>query len=150
VLAGRQRVLAPVTLGLLVVPLVWAIGDDVRLTRTDTRAVAEGWIVTHVPPGATVAAESSTPPLAGYRVVGLALPGPGRPFDPDRDVTRLRAEGVQYALVTGAVADRVLAARDRYPGEARFYDDLRTRAKRVYHVDPGHGLAGPWVSLYRL
>jgi hypothetical protein len=149
-LAGRQRFLAPVTLGMLVVPLVWAIGDDVRLTRTDTRAVAEGWIVTHVPPGATVAAESSTPPLAGYRVVGLALPGPGRPFDPDRDVTRLRAEGVQYALVTGAVADRVLAERDRYPGEARFYDDLRTRAKRVYHVDPGHGLAGPWVSLYRL
>ena len=53
-------------------------------------------------------------------------------------------------LVTGAVADRVLAARDRYPREARFYDDLRTRAKRVYHVQPGHGLTGPWVSLYRL
>ena len=28
-LAGRQRVLAAVTLGLLIVPLVWAIGDDV-------------------------------------------------------------------------------------------------------------------------
>src|SRR5439155_7673489 len=43
-LAGRQRLLAPVTLGLLIVPLVWAIGDDVRLTRTDTRAVAQRWI----------------------------------------------------------------------------------------------------------
>ncbi|HKP19842.1 MAG TPA: glycosyltransferase 87 family protein [Gaiellaceae bacterium] len=149
-LAGRQRFLAPATLGLLVVPLVWAIGDDVRLTRTDTRAVAESWIVAHVPPGSRVAAESSTPPLDRYRVVGLALPGPGRPFDPDRDLARLRAEGVEYALVTGAVADRVLAARDRYPREAGFYDDLQARAKRVYHVDPGHGLAGPWVSLYRL
>ena len=50
--------------------------------------------------------------------MGLALPGPGRPFDPDRDVARLRARGVHYVLVTGAIADRVLAARDRYPREA--------------------------------
>jgi 4-amino-4-deoxy-L-arabinose transferase-like glycosyltransferase len=149
-LAGRQRVLAPLALGLLIVPLVWAIGDDVRLTRTDTRAVAHGWILAHVPPGTTVAAESSAPPLDGFAIVGLALPGPGRPFDPDRDVARLRAEGAGYAVVTGAVADRVLAARDRYPREARFYDDLRAETKRVYHVEPGHGLAGPWVSVYRL
>jgi hypothetical protein len=53
-------------------------------------------------------------------------------------------------LVSGAVEDRVLAARDRYPQEAHFYDDLRTETKRVYHVQPGHGLVGPWVSLYRL
>jgi Glycosyltransferase family 87 len=150
VLAGRQRLLAPLTLGLLIVPLVWAIGDDARLTRTDTRVVAEAWIAGHLPPGAIVAAESSAPPLDGYRVVGLALPGPGRPFDPDRSVARLRAEGVGFAVVTGAVADRVLAARDRYPREARFYGDLRARAKRVYHVQPGHGLTGPWVSVYRL
>jgi hypothetical protein len=149
-LAGRQRVLAPLTLGLLIVPLVWAIGDDVRVTRTDTRAVAHDWIVAHVPPHARIAAESSTPPLEGHPIVGLALPGPGRPFDHDRVVSRLRAQGVRYALVTGAIADRVLAARDRYPREARFYDQLRAQAKRVYHVEPGHGLTGPWVSLYRL
>ena len=51
VLAGRQRALAPLTLGLLIVPLVWAIGDDVRLTRTDTRVVAQRWIVAHLPRG---------------------------------------------------------------------------------------------------
>jgi 4-amino-4-deoxy-L-arabinose transferase-like glycosyltransferase len=150
VLAGRQRLLAPLTLGLLIVPLVWAIGDDVRLTRTDTRAVAHGWIVGHVPRGATVATDSSTPPLAGYRIVGLALPGPGRPFDPDRSVSRLRAEGVGYVFVTGAIVDRVLAARDRYPREARFYGALQVQAKRVYHVEAGHGLTGPWVAVYRL
>lgn len=150
VLAGRVRALVPLTLGLAIVPLVWAIADDVRLTRTDTRAVAHGWIVSHVPSEARVAAESSTPALDGYRTVGLALPGPGRPFDPDRDVARLRAEGVRYVLVTGAVADRVLAARDRYPREARFYDQLRMQGKRVYHVQAGHGLTGPWVSVYRL
>jgi 4-amino-4-deoxy-L-arabinose transferase-like glycosyltransferase len=150
VFAGRIRALAPLTVGLAIVPLVWAIGDDMRLTRTDTRVVAHSWIVRHVPQGAAVAAESSTPTLDGYRVVGLALPGPGRPFDPDRDVARLRAEGVHYVLVTGAVADRVLAARDRYPRQVRFYDQLRMQGKRVYHVRAGHGLTGPWVSVYRL
>ena len=149
-LAGRQRILAPITLGCLIVPLVWTIGDDVRLTRTDTRAVAHAWIVRNVPPHARIAAESSTPPLEGHPIVGLALPGPERPFDSDRDVAQLRTQGVRYALVTGAIADRVLAARDRYPEEAHFYDQLRTRAKRVYHVEAGHGLTGPWVSVYRL
>jgi 4-amino-4-deoxy-L-arabinose transferase-like glycosyltransferase len=149
VLAGRQRALAPLTLALLIVPLVWAIGDDSRLTRTDTRVAAHAWIDSHLPADATVAAESSTPALDGRPIVGLALPGPGRPFDPDRDVPRLRAEGVSYVLVTGAIADRVLAARDRYPREARFYDQLR-RTRRVYHVQAGHGLTGPWVSVYRL
>ena len=149
-LAGRQRLLAPLTLAYLVVPLVWAIGDDVRLTRTDTRVAAHAWIERNIPPTATVAAESSTPPLEGHPIVGLALPGPKRPFDPDRNVARLRREGVRYVLVTGAIADRVLAAREKYPREAAFYGQLRARAKRVYHVEPGHGLTGPWVSLYRL
>jgi 4-amino-4-deoxy-L-arabinose transferase-like glycosyltransferase len=149
VLAGRLRTLAPLTVGLLIVPLVWAIGDDARLTRTDTRAVASRWIVAHLPPAASVAADSSTPPT-GRRVLDLQLPGPGRPFDPNRDVARLRREGIDYVLVTGAVADRVLAARGRYPREARFYEQLRSRARTVYHLDPGHGLTGPWVSVYRL
>jgi 4-amino-4-deoxy-L-arabinose transferase-like glycosyltransferase len=149
VLAGRQRALAPITIGLLIVPLVWAIGDDIRLTRTDTRVVAQHWIVRHLPPQAAVAADSSTPPI-GRRVLDLQLPGPGRPYDRNRDIARLRREGVDYVLVSGAVADRVLAARSRYPREARFYDRLRTQARTVYHLEPGHGLTGPWVTLYRL
>jgi 4-amino-4-deoxy-L-arabinose transferase-like glycosyltransferase len=149
-LAGRVRYLAPVTLLLLAVPLVWTIRQDVRLTRTDTRVVAARWIERHLPPGASIAAESSTPPLEGFEVLPLELPGPGRPFDPNRDVARLRRERIPYALVTGAVADRVLAARDRYPREAAFYRRLATSARRILHVRPGGGLAGPWVSLYAL
>ena len=111
------------------VPLVWAIGDDVRLTRTDTRAVAPR--LDRRPRPARRRRRGGVLDACARRlpVVGLALPGPGRPFDPDRDVARLRAEGVRYVFVTGAVADRVLAARDRYPQEARFYDDLRTQGK---------------------
>jgi hypothetical protein len=139
-----------VTLLLLVVPLTWTIRDDKRLTKTDTRVVAARWISRHVPAGKRVAADPSTPQLPSLRILPLQLPGPGRPFDPNRDVARLRHEGIQAVVVTGAVTDRVLAARDHYPREAAFYDELAARTKRLYYLAPGDGRAGPWVAVYRL
>jgi 4-amino-4-deoxy-L-arabinose transferase-like glycosyltransferase len=150
VLAGRVRSLAPVTLLLLVVPLTWTIRDDRRLTKTDTREVAHTWVERHLPPGARLAADPSLPPFEGFRVLKLHLPLPQeqRP-DPNRDLTRLRNEGVRYAIVTGAVADRVLAARAHYPKETAFYKQLATLSKRLYYVKED-GLNGPWVAVYRL
>src|SRR5438874_1357921 len=113
-LAGRVRYLVPVTLLLLVVPLAWSIRDDRRLIRTDPRVTAFHWIERNLPPGARVAVDSSLPPLTGFRELPLQLPGPGRPPDPNRDVAGLRALGIRYVVVTGAVEDRVLAASDRY------------------------------------
>ena len=149
-LAGRVRPLAVVTLALLLVPLAWSIADVRELRGTDTRLVAHDWIEANVPRSATVAVDPSTPPVAAARVVRLELPGPGRPADPERDLARLRSLGVDYVLVTGAVADRVSAARERYPQEARFYDQLDAGAQRVLRVEPGGELAGPWVAVYRL
>ncbi len=149
-LAGRMRSLAPVTLLLLVVPLTWSIRDTNQLTLTDTRIVAHRWVEQHIQAGTRIAADPSTPSFAGLDVVHLQLPGPKRGFDPNRDLARLRRLGVRDVVVTGAVTDRVLAARDHYRSEARFYDELRSRAKRVYYLEPGNGLAGPWVAVYRL
>src|SRR5262249_10664633 len=149
VLAGRLRGLVPVTLLLLIVPLTYSIRNDIELTKTDTRIVAARWIEQHVPPAAGLAAESSTP-LLKRRVLPLLLPGAGRPSDPNRDVARLRDEGIEYVLITGAVADRVRAAAEHYPREVRFYDQLQRQAKRLYYVKPANGLAGPWVAVYRL
>ena len=149
-LAGRMRSLAPVTLLLLVVPLTWSIRDTKALTRTDTRIVAHRWIEQNVTPGTLIAADPSTPSFERLRVLSLLLPGPKRGFDPNRNVVRLRHLGVHDVVVTGAITDRVLAARDRYPREAAFYDDLRTKARRVFFLGPGGDLAGPWVAVYRL
>ncbi len=147
VLAGRLRV-APVALTLLVVPLVWSISDARRLTRTDTRAAALPLVERALPTNAGVAVDPSTPPLP-RRVLELALPGPGRPTDPNRSLARLRAAGVEYVLVTGSVTDRVLRARSHYPVESGFYDAL-AQLKPVVDVEPAHGLTGPWVRLYRI
>ena len=149
-LAGRFRSLAPVALLLLVVPLTWSIRDAKRLTHTDTRVIAHRWVEQHVPPGTHVAADPSTPPFAGLDVLHLTLPGPKRAFDPERNVARLRRQDIRYVIVTGSVTDRVLAARSDYPREASFYDALRTRTKLIFHLEPGDGRAGPWVSIYRL
>ena len=148
-LAGRLRALAPVTILMLVVPLTWAVRDARDLTRTDARIQANGWVERNLPRGATLAADPSTPDFAGFRVVPLALPRPGEPTDPNRDLGRLRELGVRYVVVTGAVEDRVLAAAGDYPRETQFLHDLRREA-RVYPVHPGGGLAGPWVEIYRL
>jgi 4-amino-4-deoxy-L-arabinose transferase-like glycosyltransferase len=150
-LAGRLRSIAPVTLLLLVVPLTWAVRDDRRLTRTDTRVIARNWVERHVEPDTRLTADPSLPPFTGFRIVKLDLPLPGedRP-DPDRNLARLRLQDVRYVIVTGAVADRVLDARDDYPFEARFYERVR-KLKRVFYVAKDQrGLNGPWVAVYRL
>jgi 4-amino-4-deoxy-L-arabinose transferase-like glycosyltransferase len=149
-LAGRARSLAPVTLLLLVVPLAWAIRDDGRLTKTDTRVVAHDWVERHLPHGSRIAVESSLTPFRGFRVLKLALPLPKEDHaDPNRNLTHLRNSGYRYAVITGAVADRVLAAREDYPQEVKFYDDLSTLTQRLLYVR-ADGLNGPWVAVYRL
>jgi 4-amino-4-deoxy-L-arabinose transferase-like glycosyltransferase len=149
-LAGRFRTLAPVTLLLLVVPLTWAIRDDKRLTRTDTRVVAERWMESHVRPGTVVATDPSTATPSGLRVLPLQLPAPWQPSDPNRSITRLKHEGVAIVVATGAIADRVRAAAGRYPREVRFYDDLQRQGKLLYRVRDGRDRSGPWVAVYRL
>jgi hypothetical protein len=149
-LAGRFRPLAPVTLLLLVVPLTWAIRDDKRLTHTDTRVVAARWMEAHIPAGTRAAADPSTPNVGGLDVLPLQLPAPWQRTDPNRNVERLERKRVKIVIATGAVADRVRAAADRYPREAHFYDDLQSHAQLLYRVAAGDDRAGPWVAVYRL
>jgi Glycosyltransferase family 87 len=149
-LAGRLRALAPVTLLLLVVPLTWAVRDAGKLTKTDTRIVVHRWVERNLPKGARIAVDPSLTPFEGFRVVQLQLPLPEEKHpDPNRSVRVLRDKGIRYVIVTGAIADRVLAARTTYPAETGFYNDLDSRAKRLFYRQQD-GLNGPWVAVYRL
>jgi hypothetical protein len=112
--------------------------------------IAHRWVKDNIPAGTHIAADPSTPSFEGMKVLSLQLPGPGLKFDKNRDVARLRQRGIHVVVVTGAVTDRVLAARSDYPREARFYDDLRQKARRVFYLQPGADRAGPWVAVYRL
>jgi 4-amino-4-deoxy-L-arabinose transferase-like glycosyltransferase len=149
-LAGRVRALAPVTLLLLAIPLVWSIQETRPLVRTDTRVVAHDWMDRNLTPGVLVAADPSTAAPGDMRLLRLALPGPGRRPDPERDLERLRRLNVGYVLVTGAVADRVRRQRARYPTESRFYDELAREGNRRFYRRGVGRLAGPWVAVYEL
>ena len=149
-LAGRVRSLAPVTLLLLVIPLVWSVRDTAPLRRTDTRVVAHDWMRDHLTPGVLVAADPSTATPKTVRVLRLALPGPGRDPDRERNVGRLRRLGVGYVVATGAVADRVRAAGKHYPDDLRFYEQLDRQGKRRFYRAGTGKLAGPWVAVYEL
>jgi 4-amino-4-deoxy-L-arabinose transferase-like glycosyltransferase len=155
VLAGSARRLAPVAAALLVVPLVWSAQDaGGHALHADPRLAADAWIAEHVPAGERIAADPSTLPLYGRDVIRLGLPGPGRPGDRRRDLAVLRAAGVRWVLVSGAVTDRVVRARVHYPREAAFYAELADGASLAFAKNPeddGWGAApGPWVRVYRL
>ena len=152
VLAGRQRALAPLTLGLADRPA--RLGDRRRRAadahrhargraRLDRRGTCRA--------APRVAAESSTPPLDGYRVLGLALPGPGRPFDPNRDVAPAARRG-RAATSSSPAPSPTASSPPATATRARRASTTSCgcRRKRVYHVRAGHGLTGPWVSVYRL
>ena len=63
----------------------------------------------------------------------------------------LRTQGVKWVILSGSVTDRVLAAPDRYPREALFYEQLGHGLEPAFTVSPDEpGLAGPWVRIYRL
>jgi 4-amino-4-deoxy-L-arabinose transferase-like glycosyltransferase len=149
-LAGRFKALAPVTLLLLVIPLVWSIRETRPLVRTDTRVVAHDWMERNLTPGVLVAADPSTAAPSDVRVLRLALPGPGRPQDPKRSLEELRRRNVGFVLVTGAVADRVRRQATRYPREKRFYDELERMGNRRFFRRGVGRLAGPWVAVYEL
>ena len=137
----------PFALVALALPLAWSVSDARELTRTDTRLRADAWVAANVPAGDRIAADPSTLPLTGRaRVVRLELPGPGRPSDPERDLARLRREGVKWVIVSGDVTDRVLAARDHYPREVAFYDAARTRPEARVRRSPGRAWAGGTVG----
>ena len=151
VLVGSVRVVVPVALVALLVPLAWSVSDARQLTRTDTRVVADAWVARHIPRGDLIAADPSTLPLPDRRVLRLELPGPGRASDPERNIRSLRALGVEWVIVSGAVTDRVLAVPDRYPREAGFYEQLGHGPEPAFAVTAGEpGLTGPWVRIYRL
>lgn len=150
VLASRTPPLAVATLVAAFVPLWWSVGDARSLTGRDARLDAAAWIERNVPLEERVAADSSTLPLREWDVLRLELPGPGRRFDPDRDLARLRARGIQWLIVGGSVADRVLDAASHYPREARFYREVARMQPAFATTDDPDRRSRSWLRVYRI
>jgi 4-amino-4-deoxy-L-arabinose transferase-like glycosyltransferase len=165
-----RRVTVPLVAALLgvalVAPLSASLAFDRGLSGRDTRAVATAWIGENLPPGSTIATETSGPQLprlrdakywteAGkaappaFRVIRLRLPAPGLP-NKTHDLAWVRAHGADYVVVSSLVSDRVLAAADHYPTVVRFYRDLDEQATLVKTFSPGPSERGPTIKVYKL
>jgi len=164
-----RRVVMPLAVAVLlvafVVPLAASVEFDRELGGPDMRVAAKEWIEANVPPGASIAVETHGPPLVraeaaadyraagidavAYRVTRLELPAPATP-DGSRDLAALRAQGVEYVVVSGAVFERVLAAAEVYPVAAEFYRRLDADTELVKEFRPGPGERGPVLKVYRI
>lgn len=166
---AARRVTAPLVVAVfavaLVAPLSASIAYDRGLSGADTRVEAKAWIEANIPAGSRIAVENYGPPLVteeaarrfreagqpvvAYRVRKLELPAPATP-DPARDLSVLRAEGVEYVVVSSRVYERVRAAAEEYPAIVAFYDALESETGLVEEFRPGAGETGPVLKLYRI
>ena len=114
--------------------------------RTDTRLRADAWIARQRPARRPDRRRPVHAAARGATGRPARAAGAGPAFDPRRSVDALRADGVRWVLVSGAVTDRVLAAATatrarRVLRRARAGRRGRLRAHRCRARPPGRGCA---------
>jgi 4-amino-4-deoxy-L-arabinose transferase-like glycosyltransferase len=157
--------LAALVVAAVVLPLTDSIAFNTELTRTDVRLRAKTWVEATIAPGSKIASDTYGPPLVrrldaphytaagmhpvAYRLVRLKLPLPGR-ADVRHSLKWLRQRHVKYVIVTSAVYDRILAAAEHYPTQAKFYRRLDTVGTLIRQFRPRAGERGPVIKVYEL
>jgi hypothetical protein len=161
---------------LLVAPeIVRIVQWHLLIARPDTRAVAGQWIEREIPNGARIATEPYSPPIrlapAMVRVererlgdtVGAAiarqridryLASPTGQTEQGYwlfrldtyDLARLRADRVEYVVLSGFIYQRYQRACDRYVTACRFYRELDREGALVYTIEPGADGQALWVG----
>ena len=150
-LAGRIKPLVPLALLLLLVPLAWSVGD-VRELTAHRHAGGRARLDRGQRPGRTRSSRSirrRRPSRRGERS-GSSSPAPaGRAT---LRATWLRSAPAAWITRSSpapsptACSPRLRTTRARRGSTAT----SRPPATPVLRVEPGRGLAGPWVALYRL
>jgi hypothetical protein len=128
--------------GALAAPLTIRAADwNIETGKPDTRYVALNWIEEHIPPGATIAREWHTPPVAqaGYGDVFIRA-AYEQPLD------WYRASGADYLVLSSFMYARYLDDPETYPAEAAFYEKLLSRRPAAAF----EGENGPVILIYRL
>jgi hypothetical protein len=130
-----------VAAGLFIAPeLTRIVYLHALLGRPDTRVLAAEWIEREVPSGSRIALEPYSPSLpvgpGGYRIHRLA------PYD----FEQLRAQGVEYVVLSGFMYQRHQRACDRFADECRLYRDLDQRGTLLLDLKPGRDDRPLWVG----
>ena len=90
-----------------------------------------------------MAADPSAPPFDRAACLASSCRRRGRSPIERRNLERLRADGVRYVVVSGAVADRVRAAAAEYPREVALLRRAATAGAPGVQAGPRRRLFGP-------
>jgi hypothetical protein len=138
------------------------------LAGEDTRTVAREWLIAHVPPQSNILVEVYTPEMPStlfnyYRILdngnmdrydpnsmNRKVYRPGGHIGRLNDLQQVAQNKIQY-IVASNIQDRYLAEQARYPKEVSVYQQLLTRAKVIFEVEPESGhRAGPPIHIYEV
>ena len=135
---------AALVLAILATPTVSAVQFSRGLAVQSTIGLAYGWIVSHVPEGSRVVVEYGALRLPStYPTVGVRLLV-------SRTIDDYRKDDVDYLLAAGPEFQQVLRDPGADPPLTSRYRALFASTEEVAAFDPGEGIAGPPIRVFRL
>jgi hypothetical protein len=144
----RPRLLVPaLAVAVLVLTaqgLVFSVHDDLVLSRTDTRTLARGWMVEHVPAGSEVVLEPAMPLRWLDDASGRHWKRNRLDLGVEDYARRLRTTFVDeyvaakacWVVRASTVSGRAFAEPERVPNAIAYYRELERRGRVVFHVSP--------------
>ncbi len=101
------------------------IMQSISFSWKDTRVVSKDWISSNLPADAKIVADAYTPLKPGC-CGSVAV----------KSLEQFKKEGVEYVIVSSLIYQRILAEKDRYSDEVRFYTKLFERENLVKEFWP--------------
>lgn len=126
------------------IPPAWASAQETNAMRQpETRLIARGWMLDHVPERTKIAREVYTPQFdsSEFRVEGSY-------FLFQHTLEDYRAGGVRYLIASSRTFGRFVDM-PLYAKESDFYRGLFALPE-VFRVDPGPDRRGPTIRIFRL
>jgi 4-amino-4-deoxy-L-arabinose transferase-like glycosyltransferase len=135
---------AALTVAILATPAISAVQFGRSLAGRSTIGAAYNWIVRHVPKGSRVVVEYGALKLPNtYPAVGARLLV-------SRTIDDYRQDGVDYFVAAGPEFQQVLRDPAADPSLTSRYRALLASTKEVASFDPGEGVGGPPIRVFRL
>lgn len=153
---------------LLAIPLYNSIRLDHLLQQSDTRTLAKGWIESHIPEGAKIAAQWHGPPLStpldpepnSKRVYDVTVLDPFVSNEQLYTLDYYRENGFEYVIVSSFIYNLVRADPKEEQVRRAFYASLDEEAELLAEFKPYVGdveppfyfdqMVGPLTDLERL
>jgi len=149
--AYRGTDIASVITGFVLVVCVWSPTIDAfqhtqAVSLPDTRVISQNWAIKNLPPGSTVGREHYTPPLEDHSDAFQVFPLGS--FAVVKVLERVLEQ--DYMIVSEADYGRYVDEPERYPDEARRYEEFFDSHVLIHETTASLETNGPTIRIYKL